>query len=236
MRFILFVIFGGGFLTFSGYQEYVVSSNTKSTPSKIKVEDLEKGKKLDNNFVELEEHIALIGGCVYSARLNKGEHSVKDSSKLEYIYYPVISYENPFLDKQDKLVEKFGSYDAIPPNQLPKFSDVKVMIKSTKYATVGSIPMEVDHKDNFKGLVINSIDSIKNEEAALLRQSFPGLNVSKVIIIEQDRKPSSMMLSLLMMAGGVLVIVGRWSLGPEVSEIITNKGLLSFLSEANNSP
>lgn len=213
MRLILFAIIGGGFLTFNGYQEFVVSSNTKSTPSKVKVEDIEKGKKIDNNYVQLEKHIALIGGCVYSARLKKGEYAIQNSSKLEYVYYPVISYNNPFLLKQEELINKFGSYEAIPQKLLPKFSDIKVMIKSNIYDTVGSIPAEVDHKDSFKGLVINSIDSIKSDEAALLRQSFPGLNVSKVIIIEQNRKPSSTMMSMLMMAGGVLIIVGGGAWG-----------------------
>ena len=214
MRLLLAFIIGGGFLTFSGFQEYKVSSNAKSTPTKVTVEDLEKGVKLKNNHVQLNEHAALIGGCVYSARLEKGEYAVQDSSKVEYVYYPIISYSHPYFVEQDKLIEKFGSYEAIPKNQLPKLKNIKVMVKSKKYDTVGSIPEEVDHKDNFKGLVINSISSIKGEEADLLKQSFPDLNVSKVIIIEQDRKPSSMMLSMLMMAGGVLIIAGggAWSI------------------------
>ena len=208
MRFILAIMIGGGFLSFTGYQEYTVSSNTKSTPSMVKVEDLEKGLKLKNNYVQLEEHIALIGGCVYSAKLAKGEHNIKDSSTVEYAYYPLISYEHPFLKEQNRLIEKYGEYKLIPQKERPKLKDIKVLVKSTEYSTVGSIPAEVDHKNKFKGLVINSIDSVKDDEANLLRQSFPGLNVSKVIIIEQNREPSSMAISLLMMAGGVLIIVG----------------------------
>ncbi|MCM8539022.1 MAG: hypothetical protein NE328_02025 [Lentisphaeraceae bacterium] len=213
MRFILAIIIGGGFLSFTGYQEYLVSSNAKSTPSKVKVEDLEKGVKLKNNYVQLEEHIALIGGCVYSAKLRKGQSTIQKNSTVEYCYYPLISYEHPYLKEQDRLIEKYGKYEMIPKNELPKLRDIKVLVKSTKYSTVSSIPEEVDHKNKFRGLVINSIDSVKSEEAALLSQSFPGINVNKVIIIEQDRKPSSMMISLLMMAGGALIIVGGGAYG-----------------------
>ncbi|MCM8528868.1 MAG: hypothetical protein NE327_20260 [Lentisphaeraceae bacterium] len=213
MRFILAIIIGGGFLSYTGYQEYVVSSNTKSTPSKVKVEDLEKGVKLKNNYVQLEEHIALIGGCVYSCKLKKGEHAIKNSSTVEYCYYPLISYEHPYLKEQDRLIEKYGKYELIPAKELPKLKDIKVLVKSTKYSTVGSIPKEVDHKSNFRGLVVNSIDSVKPDEASLLRESFPGMNVSKVIIIEQDRKPSSVLVSMLMMAGGVIIVLGGGAYG-----------------------
>ena len=213
MRLILAFIIGGGFLTFTGFQEYKVSSNAKSTPSLVKVEDLEKGVELKNNHVRLNEHAALIGGCVYSARLAKGEYDVKDSSSVEYIYYPVISYEHPYFTGQDKLIEKYGSYEAIPENKMPKLNNIKVMVKSTNYGTVGSIPAEVDHKDKFTGLIVSSINSIDDEEASLLKQSFPGLNVSNLIIIEQGRKPSSMLISMLMMAGGVIIIVGGGAWG-----------------------
>ena len=212
MRLILAIIIGGGFLSYKGFEEWKVSSNAKSTPSKVKTADLEKGVELKNNYIQLDEHYSWIANCVYYANVDDYSSKPTANSKLEYVYYPILSNENSFLLKQALLSKKYGSFDKIPSSKLP-YDKIKILVKSTKYDTVGSIPLDEDHGDNFKGLVVNSINSLEDDEVALLNQCLPGADLSNVVIIEEGRKPSSSFLSLLMMGGGVLIILGGGAFG-----------------------
>ena len=58
-----------------------------------------------------------------------------------------------------------------------------------------------------KGLLINRIKSLDEEESRLLRESFPQLDISKVLILEQNRKPSSVIFSFGAMGLGVFVVL-----------------------------
>jgi hypothetical protein len=58
-------------------------------------------------------------------------------------------------------------------------------------------------------LVINKIDDFSSEELRLLRSSFPSTNFNTVLILEEDRKPSSIVTALTEVAGGVgLILLG----------------------------
>ena len=213
MRFLLLIIFAGGFLSFKGYEEYKVSANASSTPTLTKVADIENGKKLTNNYVKLDEHRALIGFCVYSASLKKHETKVRDSSTIEYIYYPVLSTEHPFSKKMAALISKYKSINNIPGNMFPELSDVSVLVKSERYKTYGSIPESIGVKKSLKGLVVNSINSLDSEEKSLIRSQFKGADFNKLVIIEENRTPSSTITAFGMMGGGIAIIICTFLFG-----------------------
>ena len=67
-----------------------------------------------------------------------------------------------------------------------------------------------------QGLVVNRISSLDSEEKQLVNQSFPRLDLNKVLILEQDRHPASLAKSLGMIAGGmvmVLISIGSFFIG-----------------------
>ncbi|MGJ8653936.1 MAG: hypothetical protein ACSHX8_11730 [Opitutaceae bacterium] len=55
--------------------------------------------------------------------------------------------------------------------------------------------------------MINRIESLDSEEAGLLRESFPHINLDEVWIVEEGRLPSSQGKSVGMMAGGGLLML-----------------------------
>ena len=206
MRLILFILLGGGFLCFSGYQKYLVNSKTQETPSTIKLAGLESGGEISNNYLTLDEHWALYGAAVYYTR-TKYNKEVKESTTVDYTYYPALSLQHPYMVKLTSLQERYGELSKVPDSEFPQLDTIDILIKTKKFKTVGDIPKFIDTKKDMTGLVINSINSLNNNERRLIKQSFPKINFNKIVIIEEDRKPSSTMTSFAMMGGGVFIIL-----------------------------
>ena len=129
----------------------------------------------------------------------------KDTTKVTKTYYPIISETHPFLMKLAVLAEQFGGEEKIPDELWPAFDQFTVLVKTDRFKTIGSIPDNWGDDANIEGLVINRIEGLSGEEANLLRQSFPQLDMDKVLILEEGRKPSPVTTSLGMMGGGVLL-------------------------------
>lgn len=81
-------------------------------------------------------------------------------------------------------------------------------MKTKGFNTVGSIPQDPRERASVSGLIVNRIKKLKGDERKYLRQSFPTVDLDEVLILEQDRAPKPLVLSLAMIAGGVLLILG----------------------------
>ena len=190
-RIKLAMIIGGGFLAFMGYEQFKVSSGTTVEPVSVSLADLEAGKIPDNTHLNIGEHIALHGAAVYE--YEQAEHQSGDpgpNAKVNHCYYPIFSTEHPLFAAEE---ETAGD------------DDFAVLVKTQVFKTVGSIPDDFATVGSVKGLVINSIASLDAEETNLVKQSFPGVNLDKVLILEQNREPASIAKSGGMMGGGVLL-------------------------------
>ena len=216
-RIILAVMIGGGFLCFFGYQEYSVSSGTSSKPLKVELFDVESGKTPDNNYIQLGPHYRLYDLVVYEYETNSDNERVTEYTKVNQAYYPVYSIGSPFGQQMDALIKKYGSYDKFP-EELPAdeclpTDNLSMIIKTDKYPRVGRLPDGMVRFEGIKGLVINQIESLGSEEKRLLKSGFGEIDFSKVLILEQDRKPTSIAVSLAMMGGGALLIAGPLFVG-----------------------
>src|SRR5262249_13381305 len=149
---------------------------------------------------------------VYSVQTDKYSSAAPtDSSTVNYCYYPVISINNPFNKQVEELMAKFHGH--VPAESVPQVTKCAVLIKTKQFKTKGAIPGGIADEDSLQGLVITSIESLGSEEKKLLKEGMSGIDLDKVVIIEDGRKPSSAMLSVGMMAGGVLLIgggIGTW--------------------------
>jgi hypothetical protein len=56
-------------------------------------------------------------------------------------------------------------------------------------------------------LIVNGVRSRGLDARALLQQSFPGLDLDAVLILEEDRKPSSTAECLGMLGGGAALLL-----------------------------
>jgi hypothetical protein len=206
---IIVIIFGVAAI-FWGGSEFYVSSGTSSEPVAVELTDLESDPTPPNNHIEIGEHLAVYPGGVYAYRGSKyGSDTPGPATKISYFYYPIISYDNSFVAEMAALVEKYDTAEAIPESEPePPITDIPVLVKTERFDTIGKIPMTIDAKDSIKGLVVNRIDSLDSEEEKLLKESFPQVDMRKVLILEENRKPASFFKSLGLIAVGLLFLVG----------------------------
>jgi len=73
---------------------------------------------------------------------------------------------------------------------------------------LGDIPNDWDVVPTTQGLVINRIASLDKKEADLLKNGFPGLNTDKLLLLEFDRRPASIVKIGGMMVGGAMLALG----------------------------
>ena len=210
-RIMLAMMIGGGFLCYYGCNEYTVSSGTGSEPLDVSLADLESGTEIDNNYVKLGEHICVWDGCIFEYEMAEGASPSAEppaSAKVNHAYYPVISGSHPFIVGLNALEEEHGSLENVPENAVwPDLSTFAVLIKTGRFNTVGSIPDGLGDSAGIKGLIINRIASLDAEEARLIKGSFPGINLDKVLILEENRTPTGAMASIGMMIGGILLFL-----------------------------
>lgn len=209
-RIAVLLIVGGGFLSFVGGQEFLVGRGASSKPVAVDLARLEAGEAAPNNHLRVGEHIALYPACVYSYQTTK--HAAGDpspSAKVNYCFYPIISREHEFIRDLSELNAKYHGMGNVPDNiPAPEIRQFAILVKTRQFKTIGAIPGDIDTADSVEGLVVNQIDSLDGEEEKLIKESFPNLDVDRVLILEEGRRPASLVKSLGMMAGGVALVLG----------------------------
>jgi len=194
----------GCVVVFIGVQEYRVSRGTTAEAQAVKLLDLEQGQRPANNHLQIGEHVAVYPASVYSYSKSKySSADPTDESKVDFAYYPIISHEHPFPATLAELANKYAGKEWPADVKVPEIENFAVLVKTKRFATIGSIPSEIDGAENVKGLVVNTVDKLNSDEAALVKQSFPGIDLEKVLILQEGRRPSSLIVSQATMAGGI---------------------------------
>jgi hypothetical protein len=206
-RIKLAMVIGGGILAFIGGQEFLMSWGGGSEPLAVELADLESGKAPERNYVAIGEHMAVYGGAVYSYSQSKYDSSAPGpSTKITECFYPIISYSHPFMKGLAELEEKYGSLDDAPDDaEFPELNSFSVIVKAKHFDTIGAIPDGIELESSLEGLIINQVESLDSEEKDLIRSSFPQANLDEVVIIQAGRKPASLLKSLGMIVGGVVL-------------------------------
>lgn len=206
MRFLLALIIGGGFVSYMGWQEYQLLDGVSDTPEVLDLAELETRSTLDNPYINLKEHWRVYPGSVFSYEVPKNASS--DEALPEYkvteTYYPVISMTHPFFLKLAALQMQYGDLDAVPDEEYPDVGNFKVLVKTDAFKQVRDVPDDWMESEGVEGMVINAISSLSQEEEALIRESFPSVDMSSVLILEEGRKPKALSTVLGMMIGGAL--------------------------------
>ncbi|MBT3200411.1 MAG: hypothetical protein HN350_10890 [Phycisphaerales bacterium] len=220
-RVVIGMMIGGGFLCFFGYREYKVSAGTSSVPAQVSLLDIEEGNIPENNYLRVGPHYRWYDACVYEYEIKKGGRGVTDDARVNHFYYPVYAVDGQFGLKVKKLLKKYGGYDRIPDNlpddELVPIETMMMIVKTSKYKKVGKLPEGLAEEEWIEGLVVNSINTMDDEEKKLLESEFGPLDFDKILILEQGREPTSMGAAVGMMGGGVFLI-----LAPLV--VMLNKG------------
>ena len=208
----LAMIVGGGFLAFMGFQEFKVSKGTAGGPAAVDLAALESGSvEVTNPHVKVGPHMSAYWDCIYEYEQSKYDSGEPGpDAKVNYVYYPIISVEHPYVGEVAAFQEKYAEVDQLPADALiPKISAPAIVVKTNVFKTIGEIPNDMLKTQALEGLVINRIASLKSEEEDLLRQGFGNFNAEKVLILEEGRKPASKGKSFgIMGGGGVLILLG----------------------------
>ncbi|QGJ69293.1 Hypothetical protein PBC10988_9660 [Planctomycetales bacterium 10988] len=223
----------GGALIYFGYLEYQLGEGVSSKPAPVSLQEIETFGPPEERYIELDRHFAVYAGCVYEyeqGRYDSGEPDEND--KVNYLYYPVISYEHPYWQQIAELEEQFGTLDAIPEHLVPtEIHPISVLVRTTKFKKIGDIPDGMELVESIEGLVINRTTSLDSEEESIMRENFPSMDLDKMVILALDRKPTSIYASLGMMAGGMfLAFLGiLWLASPFLFS--SNQSDTSYTSE-----
>ncbi len=202
---ILFILLGAGALA-AGYQELRLGKKAQKIASALELSDLEGGAAVSNYHVDIQKHWALYPYLIYvyeKGFLDNDEPG--DDTKIKYAYYPIISQQHPFNQALDRLYDQYGA--DIPEDQVPAFNSFRVLVKTTRFKTLGAVPADWSLESNISGVFVNEIHKLDKDEKALLQENWPQLNIDDVLILEEGRKPSSSAAIIVYWAIGILLIL-----------------------------
>lgn len=199
LRLAFGLVVGGGIVGYLGYQEYQVGADASPTAVHCDLEDLENGSEPPDNHLQIREHWA-----IYPAWVGWGD---TQSDRLDYVYYPIVSETHPYNQAWDDLLARYGDAE-IPENLHPQLTSLAVLVKTERFQREGEIPMEWQKVPSITGLLVQDIETLKNDEAQAIQQNFPGLSLANVMILEEGRQPKSPTTAMAMMLLGVGLVGG----------------------------
>jgi hypothetical protein len=197
-----------------GWTEQKVGAKATADPVDADLAQLEAdaGKPLDNYHLKIGPHYACYYSTVYSYKVKKGApRNTEAATKLDYAFYPIVSKSNPDLKELDKLKEKYGDLSKAPEDEMPLPTRFVVLVKTKRFKTVGDLPdAAITDENSLQGLVTNEIDHLTADEKKLIKEEFPTIDFSKVLIVEADRKPYSTTTTFVFMMVGFGLVVAAF--------------------------
>ncbi|QGJ69294.1 Hypothetical protein PBC10988_9670 [Planctomycetales bacterium 10988] len=191
-----------------GYRDISEGFSNPLEPVPVPLSNIEQNGPPKETYLQFEQHLALFTGAVYAGEKSRFDFSKDDSRlKLDYVYYPVISTEHPFLLELDELLEEYGSWDQIPDHALPRqIEPIAVLVRSYEYKRVREIPDGIVLQDSLVG-VIESRKSLDSEEKKLLSEGFPGIDFDQCLIFTLRDKPPPIAFGVLMFGTGIIFLL-----------------------------
>jgi hypothetical protein len=184
-RFKIWMIIGGAFLAWYGFQEWRISAEAKTDPQVLTCAALAKDGYGTNAHIKMTDFLLSPGGYVYEEKEKGGS--------WETVWIPVV----PLGGAYHKMVLALPEDAEIPS---PKSFNV---ILQTEHASGASMLGKIGGKKQLQGVVINEIDSLDSETKKLLKDSYPGIDLDNCWIVEHKRETKGAMLSLLLLLLGV---------------------------------
>ena len=180
-----------------GYFEGKVSAGATDVPRSVTCQSLIDEGVVENPHVLVTDVLA---GQNYFTRVQvtKAEKASGNTANKpwEAVYLPLLPL-TPEIRTRVARGEPFVS----PPPSL-----VRVILVSHKIKKKEDLGQIFTPEGAIQGLLVNSISSLGSQTEKLLREAYPGVDLSKVVILEQGRKPTSQALLTSLFVGGSLLI------------------------------
>jgi hypothetical protein len=200
MRLKLVILGVGAMLAWMGFEEFKLGRVASSEPQLITVAELESHGPGDNAHVELADFLLSEQAFVYESR--------EGSSTWTKIWIPALPLGGEHHQQLLLLVDNQGMFTT---DDLPLPKSIGVIVKSSKIKNEKQLET-LAAADTLTGLIVNEIDSLGSEERRLLAQSYPGIDLGNVYILEHGRKPAGAgKIFGFMGSGALLVLIGLGS-------------------------
>lgn len=186
------------------FQERKVAS-PETGKRDIDLASIERGDKIDNISLAIGGHTALYGLMFYNPAHGEDMNKLGPATHVAYVYYPILSPSHPYQETLKKLAGRFVSQDKISMNDYPPLNALGVLVKTDRYKKFGEIPDGWRSEKSVQGMIINGIETEYNKNT--IKKHFPNVNLEKLIIIEENRKPTPLYIVFGAAALGVLLIL-----------------------------
>ncbi len=187
------------------WREREISRRALPEPSRVTIEELGKPGGAGNLHVIIGSHTALFNEALFIISDSKGGASPTLQTPIDYCLYPVIPASHPFHASLSAIVASFGTIEEIPPEDFPRPADLRMLVKTTRFSSVASIPVGVVPEGEIKGVIINEFSSLSTREEKLIKSSFPTLDPGNLLVLEEGRDLTPVWRIKLAMAVGILL-------------------------------
>src|SRR5437879_3394826 len=94
-------------------------------------------------------HYALYYSSIYALKQKKkGRFARGDKERVDFVFYPIVSTENPDLQELERLQKDFGNLDKVPDViDLPEPKKFVVLVKTRRFKKVDDIPLDFYRKE-----------------------------------------------------------------------------------------
>lgn len=207
----------GGVATFYGYEEHKLAAMATEAPVAADLAALESGARPTSIHLEIGPHWRLWDQLIYSYTQEKSAPTggaPGPATKVDYVYYPVVSADHPFIAKWNALLATYGDFEHVPDDEFEPLPQIVMLVRTERFAHVRNLPTAPwERADRLQGLVVNQVRALDADARRLLRESFPLLPLDQVLILEEGRQPTSTVKAMgVMGGGGLLSLLGLASL------------------------
>ena len=199
----LLIMFFALVVAYMGVQELTLFLKAPDAPVEVALKDIEAKGEAPENWLTLSADLAVYDSIVYSYMGKEGD----PEASIMYAYYPLLPIDHPYFLNIIKMSDKYEEGDEIAPEDIPVLENFTVLVKTEKWKKYKDMPQGIRSDLTIKGMIVNDLDPIKSDEVDLLKQSFPKLDLDKVLILEEGRTPGTITTPLLMIGGGLLVFL-----------------------------
>tara|TARA_B100001964_G_C14098349_1_gene538101 strand:- start:175 stop:963 length:789 start_codon:yes stop_codon:yes gene_type:complete len=203
----LFLVLAGAGLATYGYSELETSRMHGTKPTTVTVDELMNGKIRDDRVVRIDSHLRNYPYSCFLYYEDSGATGPDGDSRLKTVYYPVFPLDHPISNGVQALERKYGSLENAPPEEFPpSFDGYLVLVKTDDFDRLRNIPGHTETADSLEGtLVQNPRWTLK--QSNLLRKAFPEIGISRILLLDKDKRPISPFASYLMLGVGICLLV-----------------------------
>ncbi len=207
MRLIMLAVIAGGFVAWGAWQDIAVSEGATDEPIPIQLVELERGDVPATNWITMGEHFRAYWGAVFQYQESSRGGEMKDTDKVDYTYYPVLSMDHPYVTALAALEERYGTLSEAPDEEFPELTSVSLFVRTTEFKTVAAVPEGFAIEPGLTGMLVTEIQSLDEEEEELVRDVFPDIDLADVAILEEGREPASTESAYGRLTGGIAAIL-----------------------------